>query len=206
MTFPVPSPYRGYSPVDWDTRSLQLAIDALNLLKTTVDGNGSSISTINGQISTINTALGKITNLPYGVAGVTGGFQNVYGGGNGVYPTLASVSQSNGTSFTSNGIQVPAAGQYLIVASAYFSGAGTMQCQQFIARNTTTAPPPAANRLNGGVQIWKGDGNDYVSNAATIRTLAANDIVRLFLLANCSSWGSTGIDGTSIAVRCLSLS
>lgn len=194
----MPTPYRGHSPVDWDTRSLQLAIDALNLLKTTVDNNGSSIGTI-------NTALGKITNLPYGVAGMNAGFQNVYGAGNGVYPTLASVTMTNGMTFTSNGIKVPAAGQYLIIATAYFSGAGTMQCQQFIARNTTTTPPPAANRLNGGVQIWKGDGNDYTSNASVVSTLAANDIVKLFLLANLNGWGSTGIDGTSIAVRCLSL-
>lgn len=205
MTFPVPTPYRGYSPVSWDTRSLQLAIDALNLLKGTVDGNGTSITSINGQISAINTALGKITNLPYGVAGMNAGFQNVYGAGNGIYPTLASVTMVNGMTFTTNGIKVPAAGQYLIIASAYFSGAGTMQCQQFIARNTTTTPPPAANRLNGGVQIWKGDGNDYVSNASVVSALAANDVVKLFLLANCSGWGSTGIDGTSIAVRCLSL-
>lgn len=205
MSFPVPSALRGYSPIDWDTRSLQLAIDALNLLKTTVDGNGTSIASINSQISAINTALGKVTNLPYGVCGATG-FQNVYGGGNGVYPGTASVSQSNGTAWNNNGIQVPAAGIYIIVASAYFTGAGTMQCQQFITRNTTTAPPPDANRLNGGVQIWKGDGNDYTSNATTIRTLAANDIVRLYLNANCSSWGSTGIDGTSLAVRCLALS
>ena len=205
MSFPVPTPYRGYSPVTWDTRSLQLAIDALNLLKGTVDGNGTSISTINGQISAINTALGKITNLPYGVAGINNGFQNVNGGGNGIYPVLASVSMVNGMTFTSNGIRVPAAGQYLIIASAYFSGGGTMQCQQFITRNTTTAPPPAANRLNGGVQIWKGDGNDYTSNASVVSTLAANDIVRLFQNANCSGWGSSGVDGTSIAVRCLSL-
>jgi hypothetical protein len=206
VTFPVPGPYRGYSPIDFDTVALKLAIDALNALKTSVDANASAVATLNSQVATLNSQISKVINLPYGVAGVTAGFQSVFNGGNGVYPTLASVSQSNGTSFTSNGIQVPAAGIYLIVASAYFSGAGTMQCQQFIARNTTTTPPPAANRLNGGVQIWKGDGNDYTSNATTIRTLAANDIVRLYLNANCSSWGSTGIDGTSIAVRCLTLS
>lgn len=44
MTFPVPSPYRGYSAIDWDTVSLKTAIDALNSLKSTVDSNTSAIS------------------------------------------------------------------------------------------------------------------------------------------------------------------
>jgi hypothetical protein len=46
VTFPVPSPYRGYSQPTWDTVTLQSVIDAVNALKSSVDAHTTALNNL----------------------------------------------------------------------------------------------------------------------------------------------------------------
>lgn len=134
---------------------------------------------------------------PFAHAGITAGFIAI-SAANGAYPALVSQAATNGMVVSSSSITVPKAGLYEITAKGYFT-AGTGYQGQWGATINSTALPPLAIASGLGM-MWKGDSNDYTGWSTVRRTLAANDVIRLYMKSTGSTWGTDGYNGSWLEV------
>lgn len=148
-------------------------------------------------IQNLATDVEGAMNRPFGHAGITAGFITI-SAANGAYPTLVAQTLKNGMTFSGGGLVVPKAGVYEITAKGYFTG-GTVYQGQWGATINTAALPPASIASGPGM-TWKQDANDYTAWSTVRRTLAANDVIRLYMKSPNSTYGTDGYNGSYIEV------
>lgn len=187
MTFPVPSPIRGYSAIDFDTVSLKAAIDALNSLKSTVDSHAGS----NGHAGIYSPSANQYyleTNNGNG-AGVVQTISNLTWTRLNVAGTVAN---NNGGGFNSSTdiYTVPASGIYVAQALVRITDSYASYCNVGLGWHTTES--------DGYWFQWNkyvtGSGGRCSFDYTRVASFNSGDQLRLYILQDGPTMDLTAIN------------